>query len=168
MKLIRAQFAWLIILCALAGAHEIENIDSRQAFEQAQQPLTYLIDVRSMAEYSFVGHPLRAYNIPLSFWDEKAQKLVANERFIQDLKNHFQPSDRLVFLCRSGGRSLRAARAAMAAGFTHVATVSDGFEGEADENGYRTRSGWKNSGLPYTYELDHALTYRPVLQAPGK
>ena len=101
MKMIRAHVAWAILLCALAGAQEIENIGPRQAFEQAQQPSTYLIDVRSVAEYDFIGHPPMAYNIPLSFWDEGGQKLVANERFVQDLKVRFKPEDRLIFICRS-------------------------------------------------------------------
>jgi rhodanese-related sulfurtransferase len=53
----------------------------------------------------------------------------------------------LVFLCRSGQRSIAAAIAASQAGFTAY-NVLEGFEGEPDRYGERTVNGWKNRGLP--------------------
>jgi hypothetical protein len=47
------------------------------------------------------------------------------------------------------------------AGFSDVYTITDGFEGDADKNGDRTRNGWKNSGAPWTYKLDPELVYNP-------
>jgi len=90
---------------------------------------------------------------------------VLNENFIQDLKSRFKPEDKLIFLCKGGGRSLKAAQAASAAGFLKVANLSEGFDGRPDDRGTFTQEGWRNSGLPYTYKLDEKLVYRP---APGK
>ena len=53
----------------------------------------------------------------------------------------------LVFLCRSGARSIAAATAATQAGYTSY-NVLEGFEGETDRFGERTVNGWKNRGLP--------------------
>ena len=119
-----------------------------------------MIDVRSVAEYVFVGHPEMAYCIPLSFWDENSQKLNPNPNFLQDIQGRFKKNDCLIFICRSGGRSAQAALAAEKAGFSEVLNIDQGFEGEPDARGYRTVNGWKNSKLPYTYALDENLTYR--------
>jgi rhodanese-related sulfurtransferase len=56
----------------------------------------------------------------------------------------------LFFLCRSGGRSLSAARAMAAAGYTRCRNVADGFEGPLDPNRHRGGlGGWKAKGLPW-------------------
>ena len=55
-------------------------------------------------------------------------------------------------------------------GFKNVYTITDGFEGEEvkDENSYfkgkRMINGWKNSGAPWTYELNPELVFRSFLQ----
>ena len=155
--------AILGILALLTGlpafGQGIESVPPQKAFELVKQPATYLVDVRSVAEYVLVGHPETAHNVPFMFWNEDEARFVANERFIEDLKARFKPGDTLVFICRGGGRSLKAAAAAREAGFEKVVNVGEGFEGAADEKGYRTKGGWKNS-LPYTYKIDPALTYR--------
>ena len=53
-----------------------------------------------------------------------------------------------MFLCRSGVRSIAAAEAATAAGFTSY-NVLEGFEGEPDAYGDRVLNGWKNRHLPW-------------------
>lgn len=139
----------------------IENVLPKQAAERLESPNTYLVDVRSVAEYVFVGHPPKAVNMPLAFWSETEQKLTPNERFVQDLKSRFRTGDTLFFICRSGGRSLRAAQAARAAGFTSVVNVSEGFEGAKDAQGRHTVGGWRGAGLPYTLDVDPTLAYKP-------
>ena len=44
------------------------------------------------------------------------------------------------------------------AGFLNSYSVNEGFEGEKDEQGYRTLGGWKNK-LPYTYDTNTKLEY---------
>jgi rhodanese-related sulfurtransferase len=89
-------------------------------------------------------------------------RLGPESDFIKDLKARFRPGDALLFICRSGGRSLRAAQAAAEAGFTRVVNVAEGFEGGLDDKGRRTVGGWRGAGLPSTYETDPARTYRPA------
>jgi rhodanese-related sulfurtransferase len=140
---------------------DIPEINSREAYEMiTKNPAFRLVDVRSIAEYYFVGHPEMAANVPLTFWDEKAQTLVRNERFLDDLKTRYKPEETLIFICRSGGRSRQAAQLAREAGYSNVYSVKEGFEGEKDARGYRTVVGWKNSGLPYTYEVRKELIYQ--------
>jgi len=60
------------------------------------------------------------------------------------------PANKIYFLCRSGVRSLAAAKAAQEAGYAHVYNITDGFEGPVDATGHRgTVSGWKASELPW-------------------
>lgn len=145
--------------CLLGSGESIQNVSPEKAFEMVKQPDTHLIDVRSVAEYIFVGHPNMAYNIPLMFWNEAKGNMESNREFIQDLQARFQKSDRLIFICRSGGRSARAAGMAREFGFAEVFNVETGFEGDKNAEGYRNVNGWKNSGLPYTYALDRELSY---------
>ena len=65
-------------------------------FRLLQESDTYLVDVRSIAEYVFVGHPEMAYNIPLLFWNERKQKLESNKNFLKDIKSRSS----LCMICR--------------------------------------------------------------------
>jgi rhodanese-related sulfurtransferase len=155
----------LLMVCIVifVGSHfpqGVTEISPSEAFDLAKKADTYLIDVRTIAEYVFLGHPANAYSLPLLFWDEKEQTQVRNVDFLQDLASRFKKEDSLVFICRSGGRSLRAANMAWDAGFQKVYSIDGGFEGRRDENGYRTIGGWKNRGLPYTYDLKEEYVYR--------
>ena len=167
------KYVFIIIAAALAlnvpsPGQDIENVGPQQALDRLATPRTFLVDVRSVAEYVFVGHPVKAYNVPISFWSETEQTFTPNDRFVPDLRARFQADDTLIFICRSGGRSLRAARAARGAGFKKVVNVTDGFEGKKDDQGRFTIGGWKPAGLPYTYDVDPALAYKSGLQIkPG-
>lgn len=159
MKKIVCLWVSVLALVCCVSSQEIEDISSKEAYELLKEPNTYLVDVRSIAEYVFVGHPEMAHNIPLMFWDEKKQDFDPNESFIEDVKARFETADRMIFICRSGGRSKRAALKASEAGFPRVLNIVRGFEGEKNADGLRVVNGWKNS-LPYTYELDDKLIYR--------
>lgn len=157
-----------IISPFLIFAQDVEEISPEKAYQMLKNPSTYLVDVRSIAEYVFVGHPEKAYNIPLMFWSEEKQDLVPNDNFIQDIKSRFKENNVLIFICRSGGRSLRAAEMVSQAGFINVYSINEGFEGEEDERGYRTINGWKNRGLSYTYDLIEEFIYRYPTQKSAK
>ena len=70
-------------------------------------------------------------------------------------------------MCRSGGRSAFAVNMLSKAGFKNVYNIIDGFEGDKVKNpnsyfnGKRLVNGWKNSGAPWTYDLDPKLMYLP-------
>ncbi len=148
----------LILSCFLFA--ESTDVIPQEAFEMLKKPSTYLVDVRTIAEYVYVGHPEMAFNIPLLFWNENEQKLDLNQNFIEDIKAQFKPEDTLILMCRSGGRSMRAMSLLKANGFENIFNMKYGFEGEKDSEGYRSKNGWKNSGLPYTYDLKKELIYK--------
>ncbi|MBC7634940.1 MAG: rhodanese-like domain-containing protein, partial [Acetobacteraceae bacterium] len=77
--------------------------------------------------------------------------MAVNRDFVgQMAEAGLTPSHKLYFLCRSGVRSLAAAAAAEAAGYSAVFNVLDGFEGPPDGGGHRGRvAGWKADGLAW-------------------
>jgi rhodanese-related sulfurtransferase len=109
-----------------------------------------LVDVRTEGEWAHIGIPetKATENDPL-FISWSFPGGVRNPEFIDQLKQQApQDSDvELIFLCRSGQRSISAAIAATQAGYTSY-NVLEGFEGEPDRYGERTVNGWKNRGLP--------------------
>jgi len=159
MKKYIAAIAPVVLISVCLPSAEIQHISPKTAYEMTKNPATYLVDVRSIAEYYLVGHPETAINIPFTFWSETEQKFIPNKNFAEDIKLRFKSDDVLVFICRSGGRSVIAAQATLSAGFTNVFNVTEGFEGKPDANGYRSIGGWKNSGLPYTFAIDSARIY---------
>jgi DNA repair protein RadC len=78
---------------------------------------------------------------------------TANQTLVRTaevLREAGSPSRPVLLICRSGNRSVEAAAALEAAGFTDVTNVVDGFEGPLDENDHRgTKSGWRHDGLPW-------------------
>lgn len=79
--------------------------------------------------------------------------------FIERVQSVLKPGDTILALCRSGGRSAIAANMLAKAGFTNVYNIIDGMEGDLVKDldslyvGQRMHSGWKNSGVPWTYDL---------------
>jgi rhodanese-related sulfurtransferase len=109
-----------------------------------------LVDVRTEGEWAHIGIPdtKATENDPL-FIQWNLVGGIPNTRFIEELTQQAPEADgtELVFLCRSGQRSIAAAIAATQAGYTAY-NVLEGFEGEPDRYGERTVNGWKNRGLP--------------------
>lgn len=109
-----------------------------------------LVDVRTEGEWAHIGIPdtKSAENDPL-FIQWNLAGGTPNPHFVEQLKRQApeHTAVELVFLCRSGARSIAAATAATAAGYTSY-NVLEGFEGETDRFGERTVNGWKNRGLP--------------------
>ena len=116
-------------------------------------PDAVLVDVRTRAEWSYVGGPdLTGLGKPvvqiewLTFPNG-----TPNPGFLTELASAgVSAGSPVLFLCRSGVRSVAAAEAATAAGFTRAYNVTEGFEGVPDPAGHRgTTSGWKVAGLPW-------------------
>jgi rhodanese-related sulfurtransferase len=130
-----------------------------------------LIDIRTPGEFVFVGHVSQTQNIPFQLsqnsWDPEKKRQVMNEnpRFLESVRAVSPPEKTLVLMCRSGGRSARAADMLAENGWRKVYSVVDGFEGdkfkaEGDpSNGQRVVNGWKNSNLPWTYSLQESTLF---------
>lgn len=154
-------------------------LTAEQAYEKwkAGPEQVKILDVRTPDEQLFVGHPNMAWNIPLALqtyqWDASGSKwpMKPNPGFLAQVKELFKPSDTLLVMCRSGGRSAMAVNLLAEAGFKNVYNIIDGMEGDTVDDpdsvyhGKRLKNGWKNSGLPWTYDLDPGKIRLPTMSA---
>jgi rhodanese-related sulfurtransferase len=116
-------------------------------------PEAVLVDCRTEAEWRFVGvADLSSLQRDVVYVEWSRTDGTRNEGFVDDLvAAGVTPGERpVVFLCRSGNRSIGAAEAATAAGIAPSYNVLDGFEGNLDENRHRGATGWRAIGLPWT------------------
>lgn len=129
----------------------------KQTWEMLAENLdAVLIDVRTEAEYAWVGTPdlsslgKDALNVSWKMFPD----LEINPDFVSQVADAVPGKDApLLFICRSGVRSLHAAEAMTEAGFTKCHNVAGGFEGKHDDDGHRgTVNGWKVDGLPWRQE----------------
>jgi len=133
-----------------------------------------IIDVRSPEEYVFVGHPEMAWNIPVelvayeSAGESWRLTMKSNPEFVAQVKKVVQDTDTVLVICRSGSRSAAASNLLAEAGFKQVFNVTDGVEGDKVDDpesvfhGKRLKNGWKNAGLPWTYDVDPARMQLPA------
>lgn len=113
-------------------------------------PSAVLIDVRTEAEWNFVG-------VPVLDSPDRQPRFVQwitfpggapNADFVTTASQGLEPSQPVLFLCRSGARSQAAAEAFEAAGFVSTHNIIEGFEGDKGPDGHRI-DGWKHAGLPW-------------------
>ncbi|MBC6405338.1 MAG: rhodanese-like domain-containing protein [Rhodospirillales bacterium] len=118
-----------------------------------RDPKARLIDVRSEAEWTFVGLPDLSglAKQPLLLAWQHFPGMRMNPEFVEQLSAELSDKDGpLFFLCRSGQRSMHAAAALTAVGYRQCYNVVEGFEGRHDAEGHRgTIAGWKARGLPW-------------------
>jgi rhodanese-related sulfurtransferase len=132
----------------------VPDISPAQAWAALQNdPEAVLVDVRTDAEWNFVGVPdlsgvgKQTVLIPWQVFPS----MQVNGHFVEHLrKAGITAENKVYYLCRSGARSLAAGQAAQMAGFPHAFNIADGFEGPMDAEGHRGQvSGWKAEGLPW-------------------
>ena len=132
----------------------VEDVSPRAAWEALRaDPDAMLVDVRTDAEWNFVGIPELSEagkQVVLIPW-QVYPSMQVNGAFTEHLrKAGATEQSKLYFLCRSGARSMAAGQAAQAAGFAQAFNVSDGFEGPPDAEAHRGAiAGWKAEGLPW-------------------
>jgi rhodanese-related sulfurtransferase len=123
-------------------------LSPREAHEFLKQnPTAKLVDVRTDAELAWVGYVPGAVHIEWNSWPEGHQ----NASFIEQLRATIPSNDApVLFLCRSGARSHKAAEAATEAGYTQCFNILEGFEGDRDASMHRSSvCGWRFAGLPW-------------------
>ncbi|WP_077003506.1 rhodanese-like domain-containing protein [Variovorax sp. KK3] len=104
-----------------------------------------LVDVRSDAEREWVGFVPGAVGVAWKQWPGMAP----NPAFDEALRAAVPQGKKAVLLCRSGVRSISAARRATELGL-EAYNILEGFEGDADADGHRGRKGgWRLRGLPW-------------------
>lgn len=116
-----------------------------------------LVDVRTVAEWSFVGVPDlgQLAKRPLFHEWQSYPSMQVDPAFADRLAEALQAAGAgaetpVYFLCRSGGRSQAAAIAMTARGYARCFNILGGFEGPLDGARHRGHSaGWKADGLPW-------------------
>jgi len=148
---------WEVELGSSEGVR-VEDVPSSETWKRLQEDAgAILIDVRTKAEWAFVGlADLSSLDkeVAMIEWQEFPGNRIDPafaSRVLEYLGNAgADKSTQLLFICRSGGRSRMAAEAVAALGYTRSHNVADGFEGRLDTNRHRgTIDGWKVAGLPW-------------------
>lgn len=138
--------------------HVVGEVTPAEAWNILKQdPKAQLVDVRTAAEWAFVGVPdltklgRSVVTVEWSSYPSMARNGQFEAAVAVALKAQGAGADTpIVFLCRSGARSLAAAKAMMAAGYHRCFNLTGGFEGDLDSDRHRGRhSGWKHAGLPW-------------------
>jgi rhodanese-related sulfurtransferase len=118
-----------------------------EAFELMKAGSAKLVDVRTRAEWDYVG------KVPGSLlieWQTYPSSLL-NPEFLGQLQAQVGKEETVMFLCRSGARSSSAAKRATEMGYVRCYNVLQGFEGDKDGAGHRNSvGGWRFAGLPWT------------------
>ena len=138
----------------------VDEVDPAEACKLLESdPDTALVDVRTQAEWAFIGMPdLSALGRPLWPVEWAAfPSMAGNPEFVSELTARMdgERPARLFFICRSGNRSMAAAQLVAATlteqgAAVHCTNVAEGFEGDLDQHGHRGRvNGWKARGLPW-------------------
>ena len=124
------------------------DLTPEQAWQKVSDGAT-LVDVRTEAEWQLIGVPdTSTIDAEPRFVQWNLAGGIWNSEFLQQLKDAVPADREIIFLCRSGARSISAAEAATEAGFTSF-NVLEGFEGVPDAYGDRVVNGWKNRKLPW-------------------
>ena len=142
------------------GSPLVGEVDPTEAWRiLSTEDNARLIDVRTRAEWGFVGVPDigELDQTPLFIEWARFPDMSVNPAFAAELDSALAPGNPgpLLFLCRSGARSMQAAHS-VAAHFAaqgrevHCLNVAEGFEGDLDALGHRGgHNGWKARGLAW-------------------
>ncbi|WCM89150.1 rhodanese-like domain-containing protein [Acidovorax sp. NCPPB 3576] len=121
------------------------DVSPELAWQWVQSGRAVLVDVRTDAERDWVGFVPGAVAVPWKHWPG----MVPNPQFDATIQAAVPPDGQAVLLCRSGVRSVAAARRATELGLTAY-NILEGFEGDPDENAHRNlKGGWRFRGLPW-------------------
>ena len=121
------------------------DVTPQVAYEWWQAGDAVLVDVRTDAEREYVGFVPGAVAVPWKQWP--GMKL--NPGYEEGLKAAVPPGKKALLFCRSGHRSMAAARRATELGI-EAYNVLEGFEGDPDVQAQRGhKNGWRVRGLPW-------------------
>jgi rhodanese-related sulfurtransferase len=134
------------------------DVGAAEAWDMLKSdPKAQLVDVRTVAEWNFVGLPDLAglgRRVHCVEW-QSFPSMASNPDFVAEISSTLAaagagPDSPVLFLCRSGGRSRAAAIAMTRAGYQKAFNVAGGFEGDLNTERHRGNSnGWKAQGLPW-------------------
>lgn len=129
----------------LAASGYAGDISPELACQWWQAGEAVLVDIRSDAERDWVGFIPDAVPLAWKQWPG----MVMNPQFDAAIQAAVPAGKKVVLLCRSGVRSIAAAKRATELGL-QAYNILEGFEGDADSQGHRGQlGGWRFRGLPW-------------------
>jgi len=117
------------------------------------------VDVRSPQEFE-QGHVPGSYNIPLLFMTSAGMQ--PNPAFLAAVTKRFPKTQKIVFGCRSGGRSARACELLERQGYADLVNMAGGFHGASDMSGNVIEAGWVACGFDTTRESQPGRSWREL------
>jgi sulfur dioxygenase len=121
------------------------DITPAQAFALWQAGDAVLVDVRTDAEREWVGFVPGSIAVAWKQWPG----MSTNTGFDESLKAAVPAGKKALLLCRSGVRSIAAAKRATELGI-EAYNILEGFEGNPDDQAHRgAADGWRFRGLPW-------------------
>ncbi len=103
------------------------------------------VDVRTAEEFA-AGHPEGAVNVPSM--NAGPNGMEPNPGFLAAMESAFAKDAPLVVGCKMGGRSARAAKALVDAGYVRVVDQRAGWDGARGPFGELLEPGWSRTALP--------------------
>lgn len=155
-------------------------VTPQQAYDMVtQDDSVVFVDVRTPEEWMFVGYTklanmmLPSVMFDYSQMDTKQKKPrympVPNNTWMSQFEEKLMDlggneDSKIIVMCRSASeRAAPMARLLDQYGYKNVYLLLGGFEGstakEGDKKGFRIVNGWKNAGLPWTYDIDADKVY---------
>lgn len=121
------------------------DVTPQQAFAWWQSGEAVLVDIRTDAERDWVGFVPGAVPLAWKQWPG----MVLNPAFDEAIKAAVPAGKKALLLCRSGVRSIAAAKRATELGL-QAYNILEGFEGDPNAAGHRNQlAGWRQRGLPW-------------------
>lgn len=139
---------------------EVKEISPKESYERLKNDNCVLIDVRTDAEFVFVGQVDlaniggKSAIVPWKIFPAMSLNPRFQVNLDKELQKFFPDQDakdlELIFMCRSGARSFEAAAYLSQLGYKNCYNLTSGFEGDANDKGHRsTINGWKAENLPW-------------------
>ena len=133
------------LLDARPAAGYAGDVSPQLAYKWWQSGDAVLVDVRTDAEREWVGFIPDAVPLAWKQWPG----MSINAAFDDKLRAAVPQGKKVLLLCRSGQRSIAAAKRATELGM-EAYNVLEGFEGDPDDRAQRGhRGGWRLHGLPW-------------------
>lgn len=125
----------------------------------AGDPSTVYVDVRSIQEFE-QGHVPGSYNIPLLFMTPAGMQ--PNPAFLAAVLARFPKPQKIVFGCKSGGRSARACELLARHGYAELVNMAGGYHGATDMSGSVLEQGWAACGFDTTRQAMPGRSWREL------
>lgn len=120
------------------------DISPQLAFDWWQSGQAVLVDIRTDAERAWVGFIPGAVDLAWKQWPGMVMNPVYDEAIVAAAQGK-----KVLLLCRSGLRSIPAAKRAAELGL-EAYNILEGFEGDPNGNAHRNSlAGWRYRGLPW-------------------